>query len=283
MTSIIFQNVLDNVFNSTNNINSYFENYDKYKTNIYQLINTLPNEYIVIYIFIVFLLYNFILRFNINSGHIYALLITVIIMYFIINNNYFNFMSYTSKKTTDLKFLHKLMYDNKDNFISSNSVNFFLTPIKPYQVSYLYLNPALIEVFISIKDISSLNISSYVDSLYHSNNVIGIDHESSIGLNRNYLNYNSAILEKNKALNSLNSAIYNLPESYIPKYMKSIKILHGLLNEHLNNIGNNFKNVNKLNGLRVDTVPDDFYDINFIISPNDTKTRDYISTYNMYV
>jgi len=282
MTSIIFQNVIDNVFNSANNINSYFENYDKYQTNIYQLINTLPNEYIVIYIFIVFLLYNFILRFNISSGHIYSLLITIIIMYFIINNNYFNFMNYTIQKSTDLKFLHKLMYDNKDNFISSNSVNFFLTPIKPYEISYLYLNPALIQVFISIKDISSLNISSYVDSLYHSNNVIGIDHQSSIGLNRDYLNYNTAVLEKNKALNSLNSAIYNLPESYVPKYMKAIKILHGLLNEHLNSIGNYFKNINKLNGLKVDNVPDDFYDINFIISPDDTKTRDYISTYNMY-
>jgi hypothetical protein len=283
MTSIIFQNIIDNLFDSTNNINSFFDNYDKYDTNIYNLLNKLPKEYIVIYIFCIFLLYNFISRLNINIGHVYSLLITVIFIYFCANNNYFNFMDYTNKKKTDLKFLHKLMYDNRDKYITSNSVNFFITPIKPYEISYLYLNPALIQVFISIKDISSLNISSYVDSLFHCNNVIGIEAQSKIGLNRNYLNYNSAVLEKNRALNALNSAIYNLPESIVPKYMKSIELIHGLLNEHLKNIGNYFKNVNKLNGMQNDRVPDDFYDVDLLISPDDTKTKNYISTYDMYV
>ena len=200
MTSIIFQNVIDNIFDSTNHINSFFDNYDKYDTNIYNLLYKLPKEYIVIYIFIIFLLYNFISRLNINIGHVYSLLITIIFIYFLANNNYFNFMDYTNKKKTDLKFLHKLMYDNRDQYISSNSVNYFITPIKPYEVSYLYLNPALIELFIGIKSMSSFNISAYVESLIHCNNIIGIEAQAKIGLNRDYLNYNSAVLEKNKAL-----------------------------------------------------------------------------------
>jgi phage gp36-like protein len=283
MTSIIFQNVIDNIFDSTNNINSFFENYDKYNTNIYNLLYKLPKEYLVIYIFFMFLIYNFIARFNINNTHIFVLLICSIFIYFIANNNYSNFISYTEKKKKDLKFLHKLMYDNKDKFISANSNNFFITPIKPYEVSYLYLNPALIEVFINIKNISSFNISAYVDSLIHCNNIIGIEFEAKIGLDRNYLNYNSAVLEKNRALNALNSAIYNIPESLVQKYMKAIEILHKLLYQHLKNIGNYFKNDNKLKGIRVDRVPDDLYDIESLISPNDTQTKDYISTYNMYV
>jgi hypothetical protein len=133
-----------------------------------------------------------------------------------------------------------------------------------------------------MKGISSYNISSYVESLYHCNNLIGIEYESKIGLNRDYLNYNSAILEKSKALNALNSSIYNIPEAYVQKYMKSMKILQSLLNQHLYTIGNYFKNNNKLNPITINKVPDDFYDINFIINPDDTKTSDYMSVYNMY-
>jgi hypothetical protein len=282
MTSIIFKNIIDNVFNSTNNINTYFENYDNYNTNLYNLLSTLPKEYLVIYIFFVFLIFNFISKFNITNTHIFSLLIIAIFIYFIANNNYSNFLLYTNEKKKDLKFLHKLMYTNKDSFITANNNNFFITPIESYKYSYLYLNPALIDLFISIKNISSFNISAYVDALIHSNNLIGIDFEAKIGLNRDYLNYSTAVLEKNKALNSLNSAIYNIPENTVQKYMESIRMLHKLLNQHLTNIGNYFKNINKLNDLQINRVPDDFYDINFIISSDDTKTSDYISTYNMY-
>ena len=282
MTSIIFQNVIDNIFDSTNNINDYFNNYDKYDTNIYNLLNKLPKEYLIIYIFFIFLIYNFISRFNINNTHIYCLLISIIFIYFVANNNYFNFIKYTEEKKKELKFLHKLMYENRDRYITASTSNYFLVPFKSFQVSYLYLNPAIVDFFFSMKNVSSFSITSYVDALIHSNNIIGIEFEAKEGLDRNYLNYNSAVLEKNKALNAFNSAIYNINEAYVQKYMRAMEILHRLLNRHLKNIGNYFKNINKLKGMQVDRVPDDFYDIDFLISPDDTKTSDYISTYNMY-
>ncbi len=283
MTSIIFQNLLDKTTEATNNINSFFDNYDKYDTNIFNLIYKLPKYNLIIYIFIVFVIFRFITSFKLDNSHIFSLIISCIIIYFLVNTDYVKFMEYTSSKKDELKFLHKLMYDNKDSWITASENNIFITPIKPYQKSYLYLNPALIDLFISIKSTSSYNISSYVDSLIHCNNVIGIEYEAKIGLNRQYLNYQTAILEKNKALNALNSLIYNIPESYVQKYMRAIKLLHGILNEHLKNIGEYFKNDVKLNGLSVDRVPDDLYEVDFYISPNDMNTRDYISTYNMYL
>ena len=282
MTSIIFQNVIDNIFDSTNNINEYFNNYDKYNTNLFNLLNKLPKEYLVIYIFCIALIYNFITRFNINNTHIYFLLITIIFIYFIANNNYFNFIEFTEQKKKQLKFLHKIMYENRDRYITASTNNYFIVPFKSFEVSYLYLNPAIVDFFFSMKNLSSYNISSFSDALIHSNNIIGIEFEAKEGLDRNYLNYSSAVLEKNKALNALNSAIYNIDEAYVQKYMRSIEILHRLLNVHLKNIGDYFKNINKLKGMRVDRVPDDFYDIDFLISPDDTKTSEYISTYNMY-
>jgi hypothetical protein len=282
MTSIIFQNLIDNTFETTNKINSFFNNYDKYDTQIFNLLNTLPKEHLLTYIFIVFILFRFISTYTVNSSHIFSLLIVCIIIYFLANNDYFNFMKYTNKKKEEINFLHKLMYENKDKWITASNENFFITPIEPYKKSYLYLNSAMIDYFIQFKNISSFNISAYVDCLFHCNNVIGIEYEAKLGLNRDYLNYNSAILEKNKALNSINSAIYNIPEGNIPKYMEGIKFLHGLLNQHLKQIGDYLKKDVKFNGLRVDRAPDDLYEVNFLISPDDTQTSDYISTYNMY-
>ena len=43
-----------------------------------------------------------------------------------------------------------------------------------------------------------------------------------------------------------------------------------------------FKNKNKITDITIDTMPDNFYDNEHNIKPNDMKTRDYNSVYNMY-
>lgn len=281
MESIIFKNIIDKINESTSNINSYFKNIDYYDTNIYTIFEKMPKNNIIIYILIIFLIFNFISRLNIRFNEIFSLFICIIIIYYLMKKDYTTFIDFTNEKSNQLKFLHKLMFDNK-NWITMNDKNFFITPIYPYQKSYLYLNPVIVQLFFDIKKISSYNISSYVNSLIHCNNVIGIEYESKIGLNREYLNYQTAILEQQKALNELNSSIYNIPESYVPVYMKSIKLLQELLNKHIYNISQLYKNNNKLNSITIDSVPNDFYEVNFVINPDDTKTKEYISVFNMY-
>jgi hypothetical protein len=163
--------------------------------------------------------------------------------------------------------------------------NLLLKPINSNNKSYLYLNPLIVEFFYNIRNYSQYNISSYVNSLLHTNNVIGIDYQSRIGLYNKYDNYEVAITESKKALNELNSIIYNLPSSLISynKFKDSIKILHGLLNQHLRKISILFKNTNKLEDINIEKMPDNFYDSNFFISSDDTKTKEYISTFNMYL
>ena len=43
-----------------------------------------------------------------------------------------------------------------------------------------------------------------------------------------------------------------------------------------------FKEKNRTEELNISKRPDNFYDMNFFISPNNTKTRDYNSVYDMY-
>ena len=175
------------------------------------------------------------------------------------------------------------MFNTKNfDFVKEN--NLFIKPIGSDEKTYLYLNPAIVQLFYNLRRYSQLNISSYVNSLLHCNNVIGLDYQSKIGLSDIYLNYEVAVEESNKALNEFNSLIYNLPSTIIAytKFNNSVKILHQLLNRHIQDMDILFKNKNKITDITIDTMPDNFYDNEHNIKPNDMKTRDYISVYNMY-
>ena len=283
MSSIIFENIINKINDSTQNINSYFENIDIYNTNIYDIIDKIPKYNIIIYIFIIFLIFNFVSRLNIRLNEILTWIICILLIYFLIKKDYTQFILYTQDKKKQLNFLHKLVFNNKDiDYAKIN--NIIVKPIGNDQKSYLYLNPLIVQFFFNIREYSQYNISSYINSIIYANNVIGLDYQSKIGINRMYLNYESAIEETKKSLNELNSVIYSIPstvQSY-NKFDKSVKVLHGLLNKHIYDMSILFKNENKTKEITISTMPNNFYDDYFAISSDDTKTNDYISTFNMY-
>lgn len=283
MSSLIFENIINKINDSSENINSYFENIDLFNTNIYDIIDKIPKYNIIIYIFIIFLIFNFVSRLNIRLNEILTWMICILLIYFLIKKDYTQFILYTQDKKKQLNFLHKLVFNNKDiDYAKIN--NIIVKPIGNNQKSYLYLNPLIVQFFFNIREYSQYNISSYINSIICSNNVIGLDYQSKIGINKTYLNYESAIEETKKALNELNSVIYSIPstiESY-NKFDKSVKVLHGLLNKHIYDMSLLFKNENKTKDITISTMPNNFYDDYFTISADDTKTSDYISTFNMY-
>jgi len=208
-------------------------------------------------------------------------LFCLLIIYLLIKKDYTEFIKYTQYKKSQLNFLHKLIFDKEWEYAKHNSIL-----IKPTggEKSYLYLNPVIVELFYNIREYSQYNISSYINSIIHCNNVIAIEYQCKIGLNREYMNYEMAIDETKKALNELSSVIYNLPlakQGYI-KLKYTIKTLHGLLNKHIQVIGELFKNDNKVNDINMFSMPDNFYDNYFLIMANDTYTDEYNSTYNLY-
>jgi len=283
MSSIIFQNIIDKINTSSNNINSYFENRDYYNTNIYDIYTKIPKSNIIIYIFIVFIVFNFISRLEIRLNEIMTFLVSVILIYILFKKDYSEFIKYTNVKKSELDFLHKLIFNDSDVEYAKLSDTFF-KPAGHNEKSFLYLNPLIVQFFYNLRNYSQINVSSYISSIIHSNNVIGLSYQSTIGLNRSYLNYELAIEETKKALNDLNSLIYNIPstkKSY-NKLEESIKILHSLLNKHISDMAVIFKNENKMGEMSIDKRPDSFYDMYFKISEDDTKTEDYMSVYNLY-
>jgi hypothetical protein len=281
MDSIIFQNIYDKVSNSASNINNYFDNIDYYNNNIYDIIDKLPKYNIIIYIFIITIIYAIISRFQIRLNEILTFLFCYLVIYLLLNKDYKEFIKYTQYKKDQLNFLHKLMFNNNWEYAKHNSV---ISKANKNKKSYLYLNPVIVELFYNIREYSQYNVTSYVNSLLHCNNVLGIEYEANIGLDRDYLNYEMAVQETKKALNELNSIIYNLPLDKISykKLKKSTTLLHELLNKNIKNISVLCKNDNKKTEINMFSKPDNFYDDYFIISSDDTKTSDYNSTFNMF-
>ncbi len=283
MEDIIFKNVLDNINKTSNNLNNYFDNSDYYKNNIYDIIKKLPKYNIIIYIFIVFILFNFFGRLNIRLNEVLVTLVSFVLIYFLIKKDYTEFIQYTHVKKNELNFLHKLMFD-KGTWDYERRTNVLVKPLNTSNKSYLYLNPLLVAFFYNIREYSQYNITSYVNSLLHCNNVIGLEYQSKLGLNNTYANYTVAIEETQKALNELNSVIYNLPSTLVTynKFDESVKYLHSLLNQHISNMATVFKNQNKYNEMTNQMMPDSFYDDYFLVKADDTKTSEYKSVFNMF-
>lgn len=280
MKGLIFQNLLDNINQTSTDISSFIKDTKLYDLDIFNILIRLPPYFIIIYILIIFIIFNFLSRFNIRLNDIFSLFISIIILYFLIKGNFKNFSNYTKLKDIQLDFLHKLIFENEYSYALKDD---FL--IKPHnEKTYLYTDPLIIDFFYNIKDVSQYNITSFTKSIIHCNNILGLCYEAKIGLNREYFNYETIILESKKALNELNSVIYNIPSSIIifNKFRNSMLMFQKLLNQHIYDIGLLFKSNNNLDDINLYKRPDNFYDEYFFISPNDTKTENYHSVYNMY-
>ena len=283
MSDIIFQNIIDTVNSASQNINSYFTNFDIYNNNLYDIFYKLPKYNLVIYLFIILLINSFIGGLNIRLNEIMTFLVCVLIIFYLMNKDYKEFINFSIKKKKQLDFLHKLMFNNH-NWVMEKKDELVLRPVSSSEKSYLYLNPLLIELFYNCREYSQYNISAYVNSIIHANNVIGMEFQLKIGLDHQFYNYDMAIDETNKSLNEFNSIIYNLPSALLAytKFKEMTHKLHQLLNQHLLDMSVLCKNRNKLKEINISSMPDNFYDREVYIAPNDMSTSDYNNPYNSY-
>jgi len=284
MSKLIFNNLLEKISLTSTNLNEYLNNDKLYNNNLYKIIYDLPKNLIVFYILIALIIYFIISRLNIKINEILTFLVCSIVIYFLIQKDYNSFTLFTKKKNEELLFLNKIMM-NKTYKIENNINNNVLeSNVIKNNKSYLYLDPLIIDFFYDIRECVKYNISAYTGALKHSNNLIGLEYETTLGLNREYYNYEVAIEESKKALNEFQTLIYTIPSTIINfnKFQNSLKTLHEILNAHLIKMSLLFQNKNETENITIHSYPDNFYDINFYISSDDTKTKNYISTYNMF-
>ena len=283
MSDFIFSRYMDDTSKASKNINNYFEKFEIYNSNIYQILNQIPKSNLVYYIYIAAFFFFVFSFYEIKLNHILSFFIVLLIVGYLIQKDFGDFNQYTSTKKNQLKFLNKLCFDGQNfrNFGPNNDMN-----IMPnIEQSYLYLNPLIVEFFYDIREFSQYNISAYVNSILHTNNVMKLHQDITQGLQNPYANLDLAKEEVSKSLNSLESIIYKLPITDVTntKYKKSVDTLQSILTKYIIEIEQICQRQNKKNGYNVLTKPDDQLNSSFDVSSNDISTRDYNPSYNLYV
>jgi len=284
MNQIVFSKIYNKSYEVMNNINDNIINNKKFKTDVVDLLFEIPSYNIVIFIFISFVIYFVYSKLTIRLNDILIFLIIVLFFYVMLKVNSKVFYNFIQDKDVKLNFLHKLMFDTRNWSNNNTNNNLNVLPEGYFKKSYLYLNPNIIDLYYNVRDYSQYNIEAYVTSLIHTNNVLKLSYESKKLSINEYNNYTLANDEMNKALNEFSTFVYNAPltgETY-KKIHNSTLFLRSLLISELEDMNIVYKNNNKTRELNINSYPDDFYDINFLISPNDVKDINYLPNYNRY-
>ncbi len=283
MSDFIFSRYMDDTSKASKNINNYFDKFEIYNSNLYQILNQIPNYNLVQYLFIAsffFFVFNF---YEVKLNHLLTFFIVILVIGYLIQKDFGDFNKYTSTKKNQLKFLNKLCFDGQSwrNFGPNNDMN-----IKPtVKESFLYRNPLIVEFFYNIREFTQYNISAYVDTVLHVNNIMRLHQQIELGLEDPFSNLDVAKEEVKNALNSLESTIYKLPISVATdsKYTKSVKTLQSLLTNYVIEMEQMCQRVNKKRGFNVITKPDDQLNSSFDVSANDMNLKDYNPSYNLFV
>ena len=281
MSNIIFSKVIDNINTSSNLVNEFMNNKEKYFANLYSTINEIPNSNILTYFFIILITYSIFKNIDIKLNNIFVFLVSITIIYILMQKDYANFNTFIGNNNNKLKFLNSFLtsdgktskgsYQNSLNISSNTSTQ-----------SYLYYDSYIVEVMYNLKEYINLNITSYSNCIKAVNSLLKISYMSD-QLSHNLLeNFHSMIRLKKEALNFLTTIVYRLPVGYYTyeKFNNAIRTLHILLNSHINKAVEIFKN--KVRKDKNIFIPLDSFDIYNKPYNNDTKTKDYNPSFNIY-
>lgn len=283
MSDFVFSRYMDETSKTSRHLNHYFDHFEEYNSNLYQILEQIPKGNLVHYIYIIAILFFLFSFYEIKLNHILVLLLSILIIGYLIQKDFGDFNQYTSQKKDQLKFLNRLCFDGQHwrNFGPKNDMN-----IKPMvKESYLYLNPLVVEFFFNIREFTQYNMSAYVDCVLHVNHVMKLHQDIKQGLENPFANLDLAKEEIASSLNSLESIIYKLPISVVSdhKYSHSVKILQSILTKYTIEMEQMCQRINKKRGYNAITKPDDQLNSSFDVSPNDTTTRDYNASYDLFV
>lgn len=285
MSSFIFSNYLDKSNETNKKITEFLDKKDLYIPNIYNILNTIPSNNVLFYFFLVLLIYAFLKSREIRLNEIFIFLICLVVLYFLIQKDYVNFINFTDDKKTQMKFLEKMMFQDKNyeraiiggESLTSTDIN--------SKKSYLYYDPIITQYYYNIRDMVNYDSSSYINSLKHTNNLLKISYQSNLLKENLKENYEQAIIEKNRALNSLSYLIFNIPSNNVvaKKYKDSLTTLHLRLNGHIDNMSILFKDITKQKNDNTKIyLPEDTFEKNQSTQPVEKDIRKSSLLYDLY-
>ena len=282
-SEFIFSNFYDTASTTMDNLNRFIDKSINGNSDIINIVNTIPKYYIIIYIFIGLLIFSVVSKLNVEIKHIMIFLIAYVVIGYLFKNNFFQFNNFITDYNNKLKFINKFMFNTEFvSNISNNNIN--ILPATSRKKSYFYLNPLLIDFFYDSRQFVVYNVSSFVNTLIHCNNILGLCYQMKNNIDKSWNNYNIVKIEMEKALNEYSSIIYNVPlgslsQDNLKDYTDE---LQKILQNEVHQLDILFKNENKVKELNIYSRPDDFYNVVHTINPDDTTAKNYMPNYSLY-
>ena len=285
MADIVLDRFIFNTDKTNNNISNFIENKDEYFANIYKVLSTIPDNYILQYFFIIMIIYAFFKNRDIRLNEIFVFLICLVIIYILAQRNYNDFFKFTKIKHNEIKFLNNIMFDGiktmKGEFSEFSDID-----TSNLKKSYLYYDPLIISLMYNLKSYIQFNIQSYSSCLFHINDFLKLCYQANDLTNNLVENYESLIILKNKSLNELSTLIYSIPTSTMTynKLQSSVNLLHELLNRHIDVVSKLFQDKVSYDINSDAYIPLDIFEKHkeTYIAPNDMKLNNYQPSYNLY-
>ena len=285
MADIVLDRFIFNTDKTNNNISNFIENKDEYFANIYKVLSTIPDNYILQYFFIIIIVYAFFKNRDIRLNEIFVFLICLVIIYILAQRNYNDFFKFTKIKHNEIKFLNNIMFDGiktmKGEFSEFSDID-----TSNLKKSYLYYDPLIISLMYNLKSYIQFNIQSYSSCLFHINDFLKLCYQANDLIHNLIENYESLIILKNKSLNELSTLIYSIPTSTMTynKLQSSVNLLHELLNRHIDVVSKLFQDKVSYDINSDAYIPLDIFEKHkeTYIAPNDMKLNNYQPSYNLY-
>jgi hypothetical protein len=281
MSELIIRKIIGDIGKSSQIIIDNFDKLIRSNGNIYTTIDNIPNYNKLYYVFIFIGILFLTTRYEIKLNFILGILLSVILIHYLISRDNVLQDNFIDDKDLQLKFLNNLLFDNNDKYVTSViNDNFNIQP--PFEQSYLYLNPLIIQFFYNTRENSQYNLSNYISSLSKINDILALSFQMNIGVENPYQNYKTIKKLYNDALNSYHSIIYSLPSDKIvyKKFNSSLKILQSLLIKHLDDAAVICKLKNNKEDININTLPNSILDSD--ISEDDTKTEGFSYNYSFF-
>jgi hypothetical protein len=279
---LILENLLSTFSKSTLLINDKFSQNNLENQNYFNLFEQVPNFIKVKYIFIIVLsifIFNYI---NVNISHLSAIIIGLVIIFYFINKDNNNFISFFNSHEEKIKFLDSILFSDKstEQTAALQNIQKYLNFDPMKLKSYLYLDPVVVQFFFLNSTFVNFHYTAYKSCLMAMNYFIYMHSLfKNPGMNYAYLEMDVAYQLRTEALNNLHSMIYKLPpdEKLNYQYEQAMRDLHSITDQMLiDMIAILKKNENK--NINIYWKPLHF----FQEQPNDTELPDFKNNFAMF-
>jgi hypothetical protein len=279
--SVILHRLLENLSNASNHVNRYLEhnkNNTLSKSIIDDLSETSSTEKLT-YIFVVLFIFYIISKINIVLNHFMAFFVSILIVYFMIQQNKTSYETFKSNMEDKLEFLNLVINDDAE--YESINQNYF-TDITLTNSSNLYINPNIVDFYFKYRDFSQTNYPEYKRSIDNMNKLMNV----LIILNDNNMNPDcmTKLTDhiddfKNETINAFANIMYSISDNsvYYNRHKNAMEELLPLVDNTVDTIINKYqvKWVQMGKPLNDEFKLPNLYTSNIKVKPNSKNDYDY--------